>query len=178
MTERDAIVARVLIEERWAYLHADERRAEASELSAMAVERGGLGHRLNAATIGARARAYASKRSARLEEARIAERERRMDAAESELAKADARVAACARAGDGVEYAAALRAYDRAEATLVRRESEHVALARQMRESDEIDVALALLDAMRHVPELDRPHLLRSLAIEKPLTAFARRLSA
>jgi hypothetical protein len=178
MTERDAIVARVLIEERWAHLHTDDRRAEASELSAMPVESGGLGRRLNAATIGARARGYATKRAVRLEEARAAERERRIDAAESELAKADARVAARAAAGDGVGYAAALRAYDRAETTLGRRESEHVALTRRMRESDEIDVALDLLEAMRHVPEPDRAHLSRSLHIEASLRAFARRLSA
>lgn len=42
-----------------------------------------------------------------------------------------------------------------------------------MRQDDEIDVALALVDALHFVPELDRPHLVRSLDIEAPLRAFA-----
>lgn len=86
------------------------------------------------------------------------------------------RVMAYVASGDGVRFAAALRAYDRAEAALTRREGEHVPITRGMRQGDEIDVALALVDALHFVPELDRPHLVRSLDIEAPLRAFAARV--
>lgn len=176
MSERSAILARVLIEERWAHVHTKRgvHLREMSTLSAEPVRNGGLGRPISSAVLGTRARAYRAEQRRRLEEAREAERERRVDAAMAAVVRADERVAASA--GNGLSYAAAFDAYGRAEATLERRQSERPSVTRWMREGDEIDVALALLEAMRFVLDHERPDLMRSLEIVAPLEDFASRL--
>lgn len=175
--EREAVAARVLIEERWAYI-ARERGVSFDELATLSgapVSKGGLGRQIGAPTLKRRVRAYLIRRRARLEAAREEERQRRIDDAELVVDRHDRKLAASA--SDPTAYAAALRAYERAEARLMHEEAgAHVPLTRQMRQSDEIDVALALVEAMRHVAGDERPHLARSLSIQAPLAAFAARL--
>lgn len=174
---REAIAARVLIEERWVHV-ALGRGASFVEISARSgkpISEGGLGRQIAVPTLKRRARAYDARRRARLEAAREDERQRRLDLAEMAVDSADRKLAA---ASEPEVYAAALRAYERAEGRLAREETGvHVPISRQMRESDEVDVALSLIDAMRDVPAVDRAHLARSLAPKAPLAAFARRLS-
>ncbi|MEZ3155537.1 hypothetical protein AB1K56_01290 [Microbacterium sp. BWR-S6Y] len=148
MTNRDELVARLLIEERWAHLHARGNRDEASDLSALPIERGGLGRRLHPATLKARIRSYDAKRAQRLEEQRNQERERRVHKAVLAAIRADKRVASLAGSSDPDAYSAALRAYERAEELVDKRRVEHVPLTRWMRDSDELDVSLELREAV------------------------------
>lgn len=175
---REAVAARVLIEERWTHI-ARERGVSFDELATLSgapIAGGGLGRLIAATTLKRRARGYIARRRARLEAAREDERQRRIECAEIDVDNADRKLAAAA--GDPTAYAAALRAYERAEGRLAREEAGvHVPISREMREGEEIDVALSLIEAMRYVHESERPHLARSLAIEAPLAAFARRLS-
>lgn len=176
--ERDAIVARVLIEERWTFV-ARERGASFDEISAiagMSISDGGLGRQIAVPTLKRRARGYAERRRIRLEAAREEERQRRIDLAEIAVDTADRKLSTAA--DEPGAYAAALRAYERAEERLKREEAgAHVPLSRELRANDEIDVALSLVDAMRYVDASDRRHLSRSLVLEGPLKAFARCLN-
>lgn len=176
-TSSEAVAARVLIEERWTHVARDRGASfvDISALSGKPISAGGLGRQIAVPTLKRRARGYVERRRARLEAAREDERQRRIDLAEIAVDKADRKLSAAAN--EPAAYAAALRVYERAEARLAREEAGvHVPLSRQLREGDEIDVALSLVEAMRHVPVSDRAHLSRSLALEAPLAVFARRL--
>lgn len=163
MTNRDELVARMLIEERWAHLYARGNRNEASDLSALPIERGGLGRRLHPATLKARIRSYDAKRAQRLEEQREEERERRVHKAVLAAIRADKRVASLAGSSDPDAYGAALRAYERAEELVDKRRVEHVPLTRWMRDSDELDVALGLLEAIELRAPVQRDELQQAL---------------
>lgn len=171
MTDRAAIVARILIEERWAHLYARGNRVEASDRSALSIAEGGLGRRIHPATLKARVRSYDAKKAQRLAQLVEDERERRQDFAEAAVARADDRVAALAGSSDPDAYSAALRAYWRAEEKADRLATEHVPLARWMRDADELDVALKLLPALRAMPRGERALFTRSLALRDPLAA-------
>ncbi|WZH35464.1 MAG: hypothetical protein PIR02_11830 [Microbacterium enclense] len=174
MNARHELVARVLIEERWAHLYARGDRQAASDLSAQPIEDGGLGRRLHPATLKARVRSYDAKRAERLTAQREEERERRIFEAEVALAKADGSVAELAKDGDAAGFTAALAAYVRAEAALDRRTTEHVPLTRWMRQSEETDVALDLVIAI-HTPGVGgHPLLARSLRLDAPISRFLR----
>ncbi|WP_144833030.1 hypothetical protein [Microbacterium sp. BH-3-3-3] len=156
MVDRDELVARVLIEERWAHLYARGNRVEASDRSALPIAEGGLGRRIHPATLKARVRSYDEKKAQRLAQLVEDERERRRDFAEAAVARADDRVAALAGSSDPDAYSAALRAYWRAEEKADRQATAHVPLARWMRDADEQSVALIIAGALIRLPGLDQ----------------------
>lgn len=165
MTTRSTIVARILIEERWAHLYARGNRDEASDQSALPIAEGGLGRRLHPATLKARVRSYDAKKAQRLADLVDQERERLTDLALLAVARADERVMALAGGDDHEAYEAAMRAYRRADEAVDRCPTEHVPLARWMRDADEIDVALMLTDALGIISAGERRRLARSLEL-------------
>lgn len=162
-TSSEAVVARVLIEERWTHVARDRGASfvEISALSGKPISAGGLGRQIAVPTLKRRARGYVERRRARLEAAREDERLRRIALAEIAVDNADRKLAAAT--GEPAAYASALRAYERAEARLAREEAGvHVPIARWMRESVDLDIALEIAP---YLPKDDRSALRRSLAI-------------
>ena len=176
MNEREMIAARVLIEERWSAIGAAAGipPARRSDLAALPVSEGGLGRRIHHATLSSRATAYAERQRQRIEDARQDELDLRRVEAELALDEADRRLG---QAVSGEDYERAARRYDRAEAHLLALKSDdaRVPLTRAIRRAVEIDIALEL-DAI--LPDDQRADLRRSLLLEAPLAAFARRLGA